>query len=171
MKEIIVRETESGQRLHRLLSRYLTEAPKSFLYRMLRKKNITLNNKKADGSEKVCTGDEIRIYLSQETYDKFAGSRAQKTGSYPVADLDILHEDEHLLLVNKPAGMLTQKAAPSDVSLNEYVLGYLVRSGQWSEGADCVFRTSRSVLSEYTQTGRYSVSIRLPSSPSVRILT
>lgn len=142
MKEIIVRETESGQRLHRLLSRYLTEAPKSFLYRMLRKKNITLNNKKADGSEKVCTGDEIRIYLSQETYDKFAGSRAQKTGSYPVADLDILHEDEHLLLVNKPAGMLTQKAAPSDVSLNEYVLGYLVRSGQWSEGADCVFRPS-----------------------------
>ena len=142
MKEMIVRETESGQRLHRLLSRYLTEAPKSFLYRMLRKKNITLNNKKADGSEKVCTGDEIRIYLSQETYDKFAGSRAQKTGSYPVADLDILHEDEHLLLVNKPAGMLTQKAAPSDVSLNEYVLGYLVRSGQWSEGADCVFRPS-----------------------------
>ena len=49
MKQIRVREEEAGQRLDRLLSRYLKEAPKSFLYKMMRKKNITLNGKKADG--------------------------------------------------------------------------------------------------------------------------
>jgi 23S rRNA pseudouridine955/2504/2580 synthase len=37
--------------------------------------------------------------------------------------------DEHVLLVSKPAGMLTQKAKPGDLSLNEYAIGYLLREG------------------------------------------
>lgn len=135
MKQITVREAEAGQRLLKLLSRCLKEAPDSFLHKMLRKKNITLNHKKADGSERVQAGDEIRIFLSDETYEKFAGAPKERETPYPVTELDILYEDEHVLLVNKPAGMLTQKAKPSDVSLNEYVLGYLQQSGQWSESA------------------------------------
>lgn len=136
MRQITVGGKEAGQRLDRLLSRYLKEAPKSFLYRMLRKKNITLNGKKADGSEKVQAGDEIRIFLSEETYKKFAGSSGRRTKNYPTAKLDILYEDGHILLVNKPAGMLTQKAKPQDVSLNEYVLGYLQQNRQWQETPD-----------------------------------
>ena len=133
MKRITVGEAEAGQRLDRLLSRYLKEAPRSFLYKMLRKKNITLNGKRSDGSEKVQSGDEICIFLADDTYEKFAGHSEKRAVSYPVADLDIIYEDEHVLLVNKPAGMLTQKAKPEDVSLNEYLLGYLQKSGQWTE--------------------------------------
>lgn len=144
MKQIVVREEEAGQRLNKLLSRYLKEAPQSFLYRMLRKKNITLNGKKADGSEKVQTGDEIRIFLSDETCEKFAGRTDRNRSAYPTARLDILYEDEHILLVNKPAGMLTQKAKASDVSLNEYVLGYLERqrSGEQTEAVEAPVRTN-----------------------------
>ncbi|MDE7320836.1 MAG: RluA family pseudouridine synthase [Lachnospiraceae bacterium] len=133
MKRITVGEAEAGQRLDRLLSRYLKEAPRSFLYKMLRKKNITLNGKRSDGSEKVQSGDEICIFLADDTYEKFAGHPKKRAVSYPVTDLDIIYEDEHVLLVNKPAGMLTQKAKPEDVSLNEYLLGYLQKSGQWTE--------------------------------------
>ncbi len=133
MKQIIVREEEAGQRLYKLLARYLKEAPAGFLYKMLRKKNITLNHKKAAGSEKVQAGDEICIFLSDETYDKFSGGFSGAEIVYPVTKLDILYEDSHVLLINKPAGMLTQKAKPSDISLNEYMLGYLQKSGQWSE--------------------------------------
>lgn len=46
MQEICVTENEAGQRLDKLLAKFLKEAPKSFLYKMLRKKNITLNGKK-----------------------------------------------------------------------------------------------------------------------------
>lgn len=134
MKEIKVREPEAGQRLDKLLGRYLREAPKSFLYKMLRKKNITLNGKKAEGGEKVRAGDVIRIFLADDTYAKFAGQPVQRALTHPVTDLQILYEDEHVLMINKPAGMLTQKAKPEDVSLNEYVLGYLEQSGQWKEG-------------------------------------
>lgn len=133
MKQIKVQEAEANQRLDKLLSRYLKEAPKSFLYKMLRKKNITLNGKKADGSEKLQSGDEIRIFLSDETYEKFAGKQIPAKNNYPVKPLDIIYEDEHILLVNKPVGMLSQKAKPSDVSLNEYLLGYLSKRGIWNE--------------------------------------
>ena len=61
MKQILIKENDAGQRLDRLLGRYLKEAPKSFLYRMLRKKNIILNGKKADGSERLSPGDEITV--------------------------------------------------------------------------------------------------------------
>lgn len=142
MKQITVQEKEANQRLDKLLSRYLKEAPKSFLYKMLRKKNITLNGKKADGSEKLQAGDEIKIFLSDETYEKFAGKPDAKEEVYPVTKLDIVYEDEHILLINKPAGMLTQKAGPEDVSLNEYMLGYLKKSGQWSGSASAGFRPS-----------------------------
>ena len=51
MKEIVINENEAGQRLDKFLGKLLKEAPASFYYKMLRKKNITLNGKKADGTE------------------------------------------------------------------------------------------------------------------------
>ena len=53
MKSIIVNQNEAGQRLDKLLGKYLNLAGKGFLYKMLRKKNITLNGKKCTGSEKL----------------------------------------------------------------------------------------------------------------------
>ena len=110
MKQILIKENDAGQRLDRLLGRYLKEAPKSFLYRMLRKKNIILNGKKADGSERLSPGDEIRVFFSDETWDKFAGKQ-EDTGKaeFPRANLDIIYEDEHVLLVNKPPACCPRK--------------------------------------------------------------
>ena len=42
MKLIKVTQNEAGQRLDKLLAKYLNKAPKSFLYKMLRKKNIKI---------------------------------------------------------------------------------------------------------------------------------
>ena len=128
MKLITVHKQEEGQRLVKLLGAYLKEAPNSFFYKMLRKKNITLNGKKADGTEKLKCGDEIRLFLSDETYEKFAG-KVQPKEKFPTAKLNIVYEDSNVIFINKTAGMLSQKSVPSDVSLNEYLLGYLEKSG------------------------------------------
>lgn len=141
MKLIIVHKQEEGQRLVKLLGAYLKEAPNSFFYKMLRKKNITLNGKKADGTEKLKCGDEIRLFLSDETYEKFAG-KVQPKKKFPMAKLNIVYEDSNVILINKPAGMLSQKSVPSDVSLNEYLLGYLEKSGQWKQEESKAFRPS-----------------------------
>ena len=127
MKEIIVTSLEEGQRLDRILQRYLAQASPGFVYKMLRKKNITLNGKKTDAAVKLKQGDVIRLFFSDETLEKL--TEPDKETDYPEADLDILYEDDHVLLINKNAGMLSQKASPSDISLNEYAVGYLLARG------------------------------------------
>lgn len=141
MKEIIVSKKEEGQQLRKLLSKYLSLAPQSFLYKMLRKKNITLNGKKAEGREMTAAGDRICLYLSEDTIRMFGGGKfleaeiSEKDSDMPEKNsgisgkdfgFSVVYEDEHILLVNKPAGMLSQKAAQSDVSLNEKIIDYLL---------------------------------------------
>ena len=95
MRELTVTEKDCAQQLIKYLSKYMEEAPKSFFYKMLRKKNIVLNQKKADGSEKLKTGDTIRLYLAEETIEKISAHRKPAAGKqvkYP--KLDIVYEDE-----------------------------------------------------------------------------
>lgn len=131
MKELTIRENESGQRLDKFLAKYMNRAPKSFFYKMLRKKNITLNGKKAEGKEKLAAGDKVKLFLSDETISRFS-----EHGEFacPAADAalkpDIIYEDAHTIFMNKPVGLLSQKAAAGDVSLVEYLTSYLLESGQ-----------------------------------------
>ncbi len=47
-----------------------------------------------------------------------------------------------MLIVNKPSGMLSQKASESDISLNESILSYLIHEGLLSEETYAVFHPS-----------------------------
>ena len=70
MQEIKVTKNEAGQRLDKLLAKYLNEAPKSFFYKMMRKKNIVLNGKKATGNEKLEEGDIAVSYTHLDVYKR-----------------------------------------------------------------------------------------------------
>ena len=72
MQELHVTANEAGQRLDKLLAKFLNQAPKSFLYKMMRKKNIVLNVKKCTGNEKLKQGDSIKLFFSDETIEKFS---------------------------------------------------------------------------------------------------
>lgn len=63
MKELVIDKLGDNQRLDKYLQNIYLPPSKSFIYKMLRKKNITLNNKKADGSEKLVMGDSVKIFL------------------------------------------------------------------------------------------------------------
>ena len=127
MQKITVSSNEAGQRLDKLLGKYLSNAPMSFVYKMLRKKNIKLNGKKAQGNEKLTKGDQVEVFLSDDTWQKFAGAPgAEKQLPADLARaiessirLSVIYEDPDILILNKPSGMRSQKAAPSDLSLNE----------------------------------------------------
>ncbi|WP_352397587.1 RluA family pseudouridine synthase [[Clostridium] aminophilum] len=158
MTERIIGKNDAGQRFDKYLAKLLPNASKGFLYKMLRKKNITLNGKKADGTEKVLAGDVIKLFFSDETMEKFSGSPLPASSAasdaapegrgtpdgrrtpavrirdrYPSHPLNVIYEDEHILLVNKPQGMLTQKAKDTDESLNEYLIRYLFDQGSLTE--------------------------------------
>lgn len=204
MKSVIIGKNQAGQRLDKFLHKYLPLAGDGFLHKMLRKKNITLNGKKAEGREILALNDEVCIFFSDETFEKFTGMSAVTSGtsrdssgnagasaipqpdtsgtshdssgnpkaSIPQPDISstgvsstgktikipggnghagilnapehrsyiqeyrnayeslkgiaTLYEDEDCLIVNKPSGLLTQKAVPGDITLNEWLIGYLL---------------------------------------------
>lgn len=130
MKQIIVEKNDAGQRLDKLLLKHLNKAPKSFIYKMLRKKNITLNGKKADGSEKTEINDEIKLFLSDETIANFSESFKSTVVKY---DFHVIYEDANVLIINKPVGLLSQKANSDDVSLVEHIISYLLTTGKIKE--------------------------------------
>ncbi len=74
-------------------------------------------------------GDIISIYFSDETLRKFIGESHRAL--YPVTHLHIVYEDDHVTLIDKPVGMLSQKAKDTDVTLVEYFLGYMQSTRQW----------------------------------------
>ena len=83
MKEIKIDFNSDGKRLDKFLGSYFSECSMGFLFKMLRKKNITLNGKKADGKEKLHEGDTISVFFSDETFNKFANKhvKAAETGN------------------------------------------------------------------------------------------
>ena len=147
MKEYVIRENEAGQRLDKYLGKLLNKAPKSFLYKMLRKKNITLNRKKAAGSEILSPEDLVILFMSDETIGKFSvhdegGGPARRydtgktsgreTSGRPfqtAAVPSILYEDADVLFFNKPSGLLSQGDKSGDPSLVGYLTDYLLSSG------------------------------------------
>ena len=190
MREVIISEREEGQRLDRYLEKYMQDAPKSFFYKMMRKKNIVLNGKKVSGSERIQTGDQIKLFLADETIEGFRlGKKAQEVdlgaqhlsqakrptngaqhlsqakrptngarqmpqakrlekgarqgkielqqGHYDrnLPPLQIVYEDAQFLVVNKPVGVLSQKADRNDRSIVEQITDYLA-----DNAADDTFR-------------------------------
>lgn len=162
MQSITIGSNQAGQRLDKFLHKCLPQAGTGFLYKMLRKKNITLNGKKAEGNELLCTGDEVRFFFADETFSKFSGktlstggtalANARKNSSVLLyeaqkayqtfSEIEVLYEDNHIIILNKPAGILTQKASPQDVSLNEWLIGYLLSENPNLESELDTFRPS-----------------------------
>lgn len=143
MRQIRIQTNEAGQRFDKYLAKYLNKAPKSFLYKMLRKKNIVLNGKKSDGSEKLVAGDEVKLFLAEETIEKFieqTNNPSKRVISSQVPSTELLLETAHVCFMNKPWGVLSQKAKDTDISMNEIFLNYLLDSGQLSEDELRTFR-------------------------------
>ena len=137
--------------MNKYLFKVLDRAPGSFVYKMLRKKNIVLNGKKASGQEILKDRDEIRIYLSDDTFARFAsafpsegkkGSAPERGGKRKAPPIRIVYEDKDILVIDKPAGMLSQKAGQEDYSANDLIIDYLMDSGKITENDLRTFRPS-----------------------------
>lgn len=138
MRELIISGNDSGQRLNKYLLKYLGNAPSSFVYKMLRKKNITLNGKKAAGDEILEDNDIVKLFLSDETIEKFkkqadvisdGESRNSKINKQKAFNLQILYKTNDIIAVHKPVGILSQKACADDYSINEMIVEYCTQNG------------------------------------------
>ena len=148
MKEFIIQKNEENQRFDKYLKKLLPNATTSFLYKMMRKKNIVINKKKVEGNEKLKAGDVVSIFLSDETFEKFHMNLEELKKEYDLLKsltlkgLKVVYEDDEMIVADKPYNMLSQKASDKDLSANEYLLGYMINKGELSFEEYQTFRPS-----------------------------
>ena len=148
MREIKVGKNEAGQKLKKFCFYYFKGMPQSFTFKMLRKKNILLNEKKATGDEVLSEGDTVQLYFAEETLadirkESETARFLPKLKDYPWMTKDvILYEDTDILVLDKPFGILTQKGTKKDRSLNDALIAYLLEKNEITPESLNTFRPS-----------------------------
>lgn len=123
MQEFIIQKEEAGQTVMKYLARLLPEASMGLLRKSMRKKNIVLNGKKIEGREKIAAGDSVKVWFSDETIEKFRKKKEESPKrDYPDFEAWVLYEDENIVILNKPVGLLSQGDTSGAPSLNEALL-------------------------------------------------
>lgn len=125
MKSFKITKNDSGQRLDKFLSKAAPNLPKSMFYKAIRKKDIKLNRKRCEGKTVLNEGDVLEIYLRDEFFEK-----ATKFNKFNISNLpiEIIHEDENILILNKPIGLKSQPDKSGEDSLIGRALNYLIKS-------------------------------------------
>lgn len=98
---LLVDEESAGQRLDNFLIRHLKGVPKTHVYRIIRSGEVRINKGRVAADTRVQTGDSVRVppvRLSERAAEK-ADAPA------PAREFPILFEDDHLLVIAKPAGV------------------------------------------------------------------
>ena len=104
VREIAIDADSAGQRLDNFLARTLKGVPKSHLYRIVRSGEVRVNGKRAGPDTRLVEGDRIRIPPVRTGVP--ASSVAATAGAARAGEkLAVLHEDDDLVAIDKPAGV------------------------------------------------------------------
>lgn len=138
MISLIVKKEESGQTLEKYVKKVLSHAPMSFIYKLFRKKDVKVNGHWQDKKYIVSDGEEIKIFVADEQLEEFKSQKDIK------ASLDIsnwvMYEDENILLINKPRGVLVQKDNSNSDALDEMVLAYLENKCEYDSASISAYK-------------------------------
>lgn len=131
MRILEIGSEEAGRKLDRYLMKIFPNVPKSFLYKSLRTNKIKVNGRKPlDLNYMLQEQDRIQIYFTEEQWVEFSRMEKKKPSNKdsPQA-VPILYEDDNLLILNKPVGVLSQKDRTGEISLNEIGLQMMAAKG------------------------------------------
>ena len=128
MKEYNVSKQESNQRIDKFIKKCLPNAPLSLIYKVFRKKDVKVNGKRINNIQYIINeGDHIQIYLP----DNALFENNETIDNVPVT-FDVIYEDEHLLVCNKPVGLLVVEDEKEKVNtLANQVISYLSSKGEY----------------------------------------
>jgi 23S rRNA pseudouridine955/2504/2580 synthase len=99
VRRLVVDEGSEGQRLDNFLLRLLKGVPKTHVYRVIRSGEVRINKGRAAADTRLALGDEVRVPPVRVAEPAAAGAPA------PAREFTVLFEDEHLLAIDKPAGV------------------------------------------------------------------
>lgn len=127
MKQFIISANDAGQRLDKFLAKSVKRLPKNLLYKYIRLKRIKVNRKRSEISYQLQEGDLLELYINDEFFDE----TPQTAFLAAPASLNVIYEDENILLVNKPAGLVVHEDNEgSQDTLIHRIQHYLYEKGE-----------------------------------------
>jgi len=130
MKEFTISKNDAGQRLDRFTAKTVPLLPSSLLQKYIRIRRIKVGGKASKRDYKLVCGDTVQMYINDEFFDAPKEDTAYLKIVSP--ELDIIYEDENIMLINKPAGVLCHSDSGYDYSsIISRVQAYLHKSGVW----------------------------------------
>jgi len=134
MVKYIVSKNEEGQTLEKYVKKVLRDAPLSIIYRLFRKKDIKINGHWEDKKYIIKEGEEVSIYLSDSQIEEFKNKK--QANSNEKINEWIIYEDENIILINKPRGVLVQKDEGNEEALDDMVISYLINKKEYDPTKD-----------------------------------
>ncbi len=116
MKEIIIKPNDANQRLDKFLTKSFDSMPRSLMYKYIRTKRIKVNGKRAEISTRLSAGDCVSLYINDEL---LIPSKPKYDFLSAPAKLDIVYEDDNILLINKPEGLVVH---PDDTEYRDTLI-------------------------------------------------
>jgi len=137
MKEFIINQNDSGQRLDKYLTKAVPTLPQSLLHKYIRLKRVKVNGKRSEISYRLQHGDVLQLYINDEF---FTAPDPEAAFRHISPDIHIVYEDEHILLADKVPGMVVHEdESGTDNTLINHIKAHLYRSGQWDPDKEASF--------------------------------
>ena len=130
MKQFTATANDEGVRLSRFVQSVTRDLPTSLLYKSFRNKRVKVNGKKGAPEDRLKAGDLIELYINDEFFESPSEENVYLTITMP--RLKIVYEDENIMLLDKPAGMLAHADEHEKVNtLVNHMLAYLYQKREW----------------------------------------
>ena len=130
MREFHIGKNDENQRLDRFLGKAIPLLPASLAQKYIRLKRIKINGARAQRDQKLVAGDILQCYINDEFFESPSEENVYLTITTP--RLKIVYEDENIMLLDKPAGMLAHADEHEKVNtLVNHMLAYLYQKREW----------------------------------------
>ena len=130
MREFHIGKNDENQRLDRFLGKAIPLLPASLAQKYIRLKRIKVNGARAQRDQKLVAGDILQCYINDEFFESPSEENVYLTITTP--RLKIVYEDENIMLLDKPAGMLAHADEHEKVNtLVNHMLAYLYQKREW----------------------------------------
>ncbi len=138
MREMTIKKNDAGQRLDRFLSKALPLLPAALAQKYIRTKRVKVNGGRAQRDQRLQEGDTLQLYINDEFFDKPSEENMFLTLFKP--HLTVLYEDEHLLLADKPQGLVVHADETEKVNtLINHIQAYLYQKREWNPKRENAF--------------------------------
>lgn len=127
MKQIEILQDDANQRLDKFLLKMFPDLSRSMMYKAIRNKKIKVNRKRCTYDQILNIGDSVLLFLPPQ----FLNEKKREV-NFISNKLDVVYEDENILIVNKPAGLLSQSdTCHNQDTLVSRIQGYLYKKGEY----------------------------------------